>query len=130
MLMLSPDQRELVVLEQEEHEPVRQDHAGGGPRSERVQRRRLDLLPVAHLSVGHAREKTAGQGKCGADENAVAGAHQFPSAAESPFASCVDSRIPTVRFDSVKVAFATRRRSALVTRSILSTRRNSSRQSP
>src|SRR6185503_12195191 len=117
------DERQLVVLLQEDDEPVRERDPPGLLRHECAQRGLADLAPVLRLSACERGQRE------GRDEQDARAAHHFwpPSFA---VAMRVDSISATVRFASTKVVFATRRTSAAVTFWMRSTSWNSPRQSP
>src|SRR6266496_1600100 len=90
----------------------------------------LDLLPVRNLSrcPWHESDRHEEQSAQQRGRNGCARQNVFHCAPPLPAAACLVSMIPMVRLSRVKVWAATRRISALVTASILSTDRNNSRQ--
>ena len=120
------DERQLVVLLQEDHEAVRERDPLRLLRREGPQRRLLDLAPVRRLAGGERGDEERPRGK---DDERRSARHRWPPLSRA-VAICVDWIIATVRFVSTNVSFATRRTSAFVTFWIWSTSRNSSRQSP
>src|SRR5262249_23660216 len=120
-------ERKLVILEQEQDEAVWELDPARLRNRERAQGRFGDVLPRPRhfLSAGGGAEQES-------EDRGGGLPHGFFSRACTPPPRAGDSvsMRPTGRLAGVKVATATRRMSAFVTRSIRSTWRKSSRQSP
>ena len=125
------DQRQLVVLEQEDDEAVVEHHALRHRDALLGQRRELELVDLLDLRRGGG--EGGGQEARGQEERAGRRSHR-PSSGGAAAAGCgggaTVSMTATVRLTSLNTSLATRRMSALVTLSSRSIERNSSRQSP
>ena len=127
----STNERQFVILLEEDHHAVGQLDAARFLGMKRVQRRRLNFSPIRRLAVRGRRGSEKAKRNREGNGNSLARDHYFVSfPAADAWASWVDSIMPTVRLDSTKVAFATLRMSALLTLAMSSTWRKSSRQSP
>src|SRR5438477_462775 len=114
------DEWQLVIFHQEQHHAVAELHALRLRHLHLAQWRRLDLAIVIDLRTGHA----------GGEERDAEQRSHSASFFGVRTAGRDDSSIAVVRLVGVNVALATRRMSAALTLSSLSTSRNSSRQSP
>src|ERR1700722_18218755 len=121
------DERQFVIFLQKDHHSVGQRDAFGFLRVKRRQGRNRDLLPLGRLSCSLRRVHAAKADDC-EDQNKRRKAFQSCRATHCPppfwlagLPGTTVSIIPTVRFVGTKVWLATRRISALVTLSRLST---------